>query len=266
MRARKVSRPFLAGLRDTRFNRGRTGSRIRILFLRTRGSAESNVRSCRCAQRDKALSRHPTRSRSLAMSVPVAAARSGRMGWFADRPVGMKIGAALVLLAVVGASADRARRRPDQRARATPPSGSTPRASSRWSGSARRSAPSRAPAPATRLRVADEATRTAVRRGDRRAPGAVRRGGGGLRGHARRTRPTSRPCRTAIDAYDAFVDEQLIPVVDAGDATAAAELAAGPLPSWAPAVTDAFGAEQARQGADAQRTPTRPGRRSRRPP
>ena len=62
-----------------------------------------------------------------------------------------------------------------------------------------------------------------------------------------------RECAGGHRALGVSSTSSWIPIVESGDATAAAELAAGPACELGSAVSDAFGAEQARQGADAQR-------------
>ncbi|MFW3170368.1 methyl-accepting chemotaxis protein [Geodermatophilus sp. CPCC 206100] len=59
------------------------------------------------------------------------------------------------------------------------------------------------------------------------------------------------PVQEAMDAYYAVVDQQLVPAADAGDRAAATRVASGPLADTARALSDAFGAELDRQEADA---------------
>ncbi|MGY1848650.1 methyl-accepting chemotaxis protein [Blastococcus sp. SYSU DS1021] len=57
----------------------------------------------------------------------------------------------------------------------------------------------------------------------------------------------------SIDAYYAVVDEQLYPAARAGDVATVQRLVSGELAQAGRALSDAFGAEQERQAADAQR-------------
>jgi methyl-accepting chemotaxis protein len=185
------------------------------------------------------------------MTVPVAAARTGRAGWFTNRPVGVKIAAALVLLAIVSV-------------------GLTTLAVSRITGlaDAGQTLYTGSVVPlvdlgdanktfqGTRTRfvlyaLANEETRAKVSEeiAERRDKftGQVAAYVDTLQDPA-----VFAPVQEAIDAYDTFVDGQLIPTVEAGDMATAALMAEGPLSEVGSGVSDAFEAELTRQAGAAQ--------------
>ena len=60
------------------------------------------------------------------------------------------------------------------------------------------------------------------------------------------------PVQEAIDTYFAVVDQRFYPAAESGNAAAAVAVASGDLADAGRALSDAFGVEQARQGADAK--------------
>ena len=179
-----------------------------------------------------------------------APARSGRARWFSDRPVGVKIGAALVVLAVVaiglttlavqriGTLADAGQ---TLHTGSFVPLEDLAQANKTFQGTRSRFVLYSFTDPETRATLAEE---IAERR--EKFAGQVDVYVGTLEDPAAFT-----PVQDAIDAYDAFVDGQLIPAVEAGDMQTAAALASGPLSEVGSGVSDSFEAEGLRQSEHA---------------
>ena len=185
------------------------------------------------------------------MSVSTTAARRGRLGWFADRPVGMKIAAALTLLAVVavglttlavqriGALADAGQLLYTD---SVVPLVDLGAANKTFQGTRTRYVLFAFADDATRVTLAEEIT-------ERREKlvGQLEAYVGAIGDPA-----DFAPVQEALTAYDTFVDEQLVPVVEAGDKATAAALAEGQLAELGSGVSDAFEAELMRQAANAE--------------
>ncbi|CCG05744.1 methyl-accepting chemotaxis protein [Blastococcus saxobsidens] len=185
------------------------------------------------------------------MSASTTAPRAGRAGWFASKPVGLKIGAALTVLALVAVGLTTLA---VQRIGTLADAGDTLYTDSieplvRLNEAQRTFQGIRA-----RNNIygpADQATRDSLRADmqDRRDQfeAEVETYVGTLGNPA-----DFAPVHEAIDAYFAVVDEQYHPVADAGDTAGALALATGPLADAGRALSDAFGAEQTRQAEDAE--------------
>ncbi|GAA3185030.1 hypothetical protein GCM10010531_44050 [Blastococcus jejuensis] len=185
------------------------------------------------------------------MTVPVAAARTGRAGWFTNRPVGMKIGAALLLLAVVsiglttlavqriGALADSGQVLYSD---SIVPMVELGEANKTFQGLRTRYILFAFADADTRTMLNDEIT-------ERREmfTGQVEAYVGTLQDAA-----DFAPVQDSITAYEAFVDGQLVPTIEAGDTATAAAMAEGPLAELGSGVSDAFELELMRQAADAE--------------
>ncbi len=185
------------------------------------------------------------------MSVPVAAAGRGRMGWFTNRPVGMKIAAALTLLAVVsvglttlavqriGALADAGQL---LYADSVVPLVDLGAANKTFQGTRTRYVLFAFADDTTRATLAEEIAERREKIG-----GQVEAYVGSLEDPAHFV-----PVQEALTAYDTFVDEKLVPVVESGDRATAAALAEGQLAELGSGVSDAFEAELMRQSQVAQ--------------
>ena len=173
-----------------------------------------------------------------------------RGGWFTDRPVGVKIGSALVLLGVVaggitglavtnvGTLADAG----DMLyADSIVPLGKLGELQRTFQGDRARN---------NIYALADEATRATLRPdlAERRALVAEQ-----IDAYvATLNNPADfAGMQEAIDTYYAVVDEQMIPAADAGNAAEALQIATGPLAEAGRGLSDSFGAEQTRQEKDA---------------
>jgi methyl-accepting chemotaxis protein len=181
---------------------------------------------------------------------PDRAAPNG--GWFAGRPIGVKIGAALLLLAVVAVSLTTL-----GVARINTLAGAAERLNTASIVPLERLGEAQRTFQGARARnnlygLADQATRDNLRADlqDRREQfeGEVAAYVATLNNPA-----DFASVQDAIDEYYAVVDQQLYPIADAGDAAGALQVAVGPLADTGRALSDAFGAEQARQGVDAER-------------
>jgi methyl-accepting chemotaxis protein len=185
------------------------------------------------------------------MSLRATPTRTGRTGWFTDRPVGAKIGAVLTLLAVVaiglttlavariGTLADASHTLYTD---SLVPLGKLGELQRTFQGDRARN---------NIYGLADDATRTTLR-----ADLAER--------HELLEQQTEAyvaslqnpadfdALQELIDGYYVVANEQLHPAADAGDRAAALEIVNGPLAQAGRGLSDAFGAEQARQEADAQ--------------
>ncbi|SOD95304.1 methyl-accepting chemotaxis protein [Blastococcus haudaquaticus] len=185
------------------------------------------------------------------MTASALPARTGRARWFADRPIGVKIGAALAVLAIVACAVTVLA---VQRMGTLADAGETLYEDS-----------------IVPLNKLGEAQRTF--QGDRARYILY-----GLSNDATRASLTAdlverrelftqqwesyvgtlnnpadvAPLQDAIDAYYATVDTQLVPVADAGNEAAALAIANGSLAEAGRGLSDAFGVEQERQAVDAQ--------------
>ncbi|UOY00628.1 methyl-accepting chemotaxis protein [Blastococcus sp. PRF04-17] len=186
------------------------------------------------------------------MSVRTPAPRTSRFSWFAGRPIGVKIGAALTVLAVVavgltGLGAARIATLADAAQRldtdSIVPLERLGEAQRTFQGSRARN---------NLYAIASADTREALR-----ADLAERKdqfdAEVAVYVDTLSDPADFAPVQEAIAAYDAVVTGQLYPTVDAGDTAAALAVAEGPLAEAGRALSDAFGAEQARQGKDATR-------------
>jgi len=180
-----------------------------------------------------------------------ATARSGRSRWFADRPVGVKIGAALAVLAIVacaltvlgvqriGTLADAGDILYED---SIVPLNELGEAQRTWQGERARN---------NMYGFIDDAARAQLRTelDERRQ----------LFGEqveayvATLGNPADFDAvQGAIDAYYVVVDQQLRPLADAGNRDAVQGVVTGPLAETGRALSDAFGVEQERQAADAR--------------
>ncbi|MFP5369734.1 MAG: methyl-accepting chemotaxis protein, partial [Actinomycetes bacterium] len=186
------------------------------------------------------------------MTVPAAPAPRVRMGgWFASRPVGVKIGAALVLLATVAvALAALAVSRIHTLADAADRLNTDSIVPLERLGEAQRTFQGNR-ARNNLFAVATEATREELRAqlAERREQFEVEID---VYVDSLGNPADFAPVLSAIEEYHAVVDGQLYPTVESGDAAAALLVAEGPLAEAGRSLSDAFGAEQARQGKDAQ--------------
>ncbi|MFD2091262.1 methyl-accepting chemotaxis protein [Blastococcus deserti] len=186
------------------------------------------------------------------MSVPVNSVRAGRSGWFASRPVGVKIGSALMVLAVVAVALTTL-----GVARINTLAGAADNLDKSSIVPLERLGEAQRTFQGSRARnnlygLADQATRDSLRADllerreqfEQEIDVYV----------ATLSNPADfQPVLDAIEAYHTVVDEQLYPAADSGDAATALQVAVGPLAETGRALSDAFGAEQARQGEDAAR-------------
>ncbi|RZU33725.1 methyl-accepting chemotaxis protein [Blastococcus saxobsidens] len=185
------------------------------------------------------------------MTVPARTTRSGRGGWFADRPVAVKIAAALAVLAIVafGVTALAI-----QRIGTLADAGDTlyedsivplerlGEAQRTFQGiRARNNVYGLSDAAIQQSLQADLASRTQQFADEMQVYVDTL---GNPADFA--------PVQEAADAYFAVVEGQLYPVAATGDRAAAQEVVSGPLADTGRALSDAFGAEQARQGVDAK--------------
>ncbi|MGY2127920.1 methyl-accepting chemotaxis protein [Blastococcus sp. SYSU DS0617] len=184
------------------------------------------------------------------MTVPANTTRSGRRGWFTDRPVGAKIGAALGVLAIVavgltglgvqriGTLADAGDTLYED---SIVPLNKLAEAQRTFQGDRARN---------NMYGFVDDATRDELRPllAERRAQFRAE-----MDAYvATLNDPTDfAPVLDAADTYYATVDKQLYPVADAGDRDAVQVVVTGPLAEAGRGLSDAFGAEQQRQAADA---------------
>jgi methyl-accepting chemotaxis protein len=187
------------------------------------------------------------------MSVPAPSPSQARtVGWFAGRPVGVKIGAALAVLGLVAAGlavlgvsriATLADAADKLNTESIVPLERLGEAQRTFQGNRARNNLYAGADAATRqqLRPDLEARWTQFTEEVEVYVGTLKNPG------------DFAPVQEAIDAYDAVVSEQLYPAADAEDDATAMAVAAGPLAETGRALSDAFGAEQARQGEDATR-------------
>jgi methyl-accepting chemotaxis protein len=179
------------------------------------------------------------------------AARTARARWFADRPVGVKIGAALAVLAIVACALTVLA---VQRIGTLADAGDTLYEDSivplNQLGEAQRTFQG------DRSRynlygLSDDATRATL------APDLAERRELFVEQWEAYVATLNDPAdvaslQEAIDAYYAVVDTQLVPTADSGNGAAVLTIATGPLAEAGRGLSDAFGAEQERQAADAQ--------------
>jgi methyl-accepting chemotaxis protein len=187
----------------------------------------------------------------MTAAAPSSPARSGRLGWFADRSVAVKIGSAIVVLAVVavvmavlavqrlGAVSDAAVRINDQNVTTLAQLANIQRS---YQGDRARY---------NQYALADEATRTALRADLSERQGKLQEQ---LDDYAEVTvnREAFDLFRTHLGEYYAAADGQLIPAADGGDLAAAGALIAGPLQDAADVAMDEYQQMQERRVEAAQ--------------
>ena len=185
------------------------------------------------------------------MTVPAATTRSGRAGWITNRSVGAKIGAAVGVLAVVSVGLTGLG---VQRIGTLADAGDTLYEDSivplERLGEAQRTFQG------IRARnnvygLSDAATQDSLR-ADLQSRQEQFAGEMQVYVDTLGNPGDFAPVQEAADAYFAVVEGQLYPVTAAGDRAAALEVVSGPLADTGRALSDAFGAEQTRQGLDAQ--------------
>ncbi|MGY1725309.1 HAMP domain-containing protein, partial [Blastococcus sp. SYSU DS0533] len=184
------------------------------------------------------------------MTVSAHSTRPGRAGWFADRPVGVKIGAALAVLAMVaigltGLAVQRIGTLADAGdtlySDSIVPLNKLAEAQRTFQGDRARN---------NILGFVDEAARAQLRPqlAERRAQFREQMDAY----TATLNNPADvAPVLEAADTYYATVDQQLYPAVNAGDVGAVQKVVSGSLAEAGRGLSDAFGAEQERQAADA---------------
>jgi methyl-accepting chemotaxis protein len=184
------------------------------------------------------------------MTVPANTTRSGRAGWFSDRPVAVKIGSALAVLALVAVALTGLA---VQRIGTLADAGDTLYEDSivplNLLGEAQRTFQG------DRSRnnmygFVDEATRAELRPqlAERRVQFREQMDAYTATLH----NPADfAPVLEAADTYYAVVDQQLYPPADAGDRDTVQSVVTGPLAEAGRGLSDVFGAEQERQAADA---------------
>ena len=184
------------------------------------------------------------------MTVPASPSRPGRVHWFTDRPVGAKIGAALAVLAIVAVALTTLA---VQRIGTLADAGET-----LYSDSV---VPLNTLAALQRTFQGDRARNNiygfvdAAARPELDATLAERRQLGEDQAAAY-VATLGDPAdfdglQAGLDTYYAVVDQQLYPAADAGDGAAVLQIVTGPLAEAGRGLSDAFGAEQDRQAADA---------------
>ncbi|MCV2492030.1 methyl-accepting chemotaxis protein, partial [Geodermatophilus sp. YIM 151500] len=187
------------------------------------------------------------------MSTAATAASSAghSPGWFGTRPVAVKIGAAIVLLALVaigltGLAVQRIGSLADAGdtlyTDSIEPLERLGEAQRSFQGDRSRHVLYAVAAPETRATLAVELAERRVEFDEQMATYL-----GTLNNPA-----DAAPLVAATEEYYAFVDSQLIPIADTGNTATALALAEGPLKKTSSALSDAFGVEQARQGEDAK--------------
>ncbi|TQN40794.1 methyl-accepting chemotaxis protein [Blastococcus colisei] len=185
------------------------------------------------------------------MTVPAKTTRSGRGGWFTDRPIGVKIGAALAVLAIVafgltalavqriGTLADAGDMLYED---SIVPLERLGEAQRTFQGIRARN---------NVYGLADAATQESLR-ADLEARTEQFVGEVQVYVDTLGDPNDFAPVQEAVDAYFAVVEGQLYPVAATGDAAAALQVVSGPLAETGRALSDSFGVEQARQGEDAK--------------